>query len=211
MPSCRPGPGRRAQDRHSGPRILQATSTAFCVVRKSLKTRQRGFDDSSSPSAKTPYADSLSVRRLVLKSPGIRPFFADGCSPRTRPADPEPFSGDRLSLWLLYSVNGERQLLRSSPSGIGQPCRVRASLRGRRRSPHDGIRRKGRTICSTAMSLSRPPQRADLPFPSSPARDIPPPGGGARRAAASAAARCFMRWLVVPTGTLFRWPTCDGG
>ena len=198
-------------DRRNTPMILWATSTEFCVIRKPLKRRQRGFDDSSSRSAKTPLANPLSARRSGRRSPGIPPFFAGGCAPWTGAGGSKTLSDGQVSPWLLYSVNGERQLLRSSPSGIGQPCRVRASLRGRRRSPHDGIRRKGRTICSTAMSLSRPPQRADLPFPSSPARDIPPPGGGARRAAASAAARCFMRWLVVPTGTLFRWPTCDGG
>jgi hypothetical protein len=164
------------------------------------------------PSAKTSSANLLSTRRSALKSPGSRPFFAGGCAPWAGAGSSESLPESPLSLRLLYSGNRERYLLlRSSPSGIGQPCRVRASLRGRRRSPQDGIRREGRTICSTAMSLSRPPQRADLPFPSSPARDIPPLGGGARRAAASAAARCFMRWPVVPTGTLFRWPTCDGG
>ena len=41
------------------PRILQSTSTAICVFRKPLKTRRRGFDDSSSPSAKTPLRDIL--------------------------------------------------------------------------------------------------------------------------------------------------------
>jgi Phage major capsid protein E len=35
------------------PEILQSTSTGTCVVRKSLKKAQRGFDDSSSRSAKT--------------------------------------------------------------------------------------------------------------------------------------------------------------
>jgi hypothetical protein len=50
------------QDRFGGPRILQATSTVICVVRKRLKTRQSRFDDSTSPSANMPYADSLSAR-----------------------------------------------------------------------------------------------------------------------------------------------------
>ena len=45
---------RGGGDRHSELRILQATSTTICVVRKSLKTRRRGFDDSSSPSARHP-------------------------------------------------------------------------------------------------------------------------------------------------------------
>jgi hypothetical protein len=38
-----------------------STSTAICVVRNPLKTRRREFDDSSSPSAKTPLGDTLSV------------------------------------------------------------------------------------------------------------------------------------------------------
>jgi hypothetical protein len=50
------------EDASAGSRILQSTSTKVCVVRKSLKKARRGFDDSSSPSANTYYADSLSVR-----------------------------------------------------------------------------------------------------------------------------------------------------
>jgi hypothetical protein len=146
-----------------------------------------------------------------LRGPGILPSSACGCSPRLSMTGSKGVSERRHSPRLLYSGNRDCGLFSCLRRRIGWPCRVRASLRGRRRSPQDGIRREGRTICSTAMSLRRPPQRADLPFPSSPARDIPPPGGGARRTAASAAARCFMRWPVVPTGTLFRWPTCDGG
>jgi hypothetical protein len=115
-----------------------------------------------------------------------------------------------LTRRLLYSGNRERQLLGSSPLGIGQPCRVRASLRSRRQSPQDGIRKEGRTICSTAMSLSRPPQRADLPFPSSPARDIPPPGGGARRSRSFCRSSVFYavagcpHWYAVPLAHM-RW------
>jgi hypothetical protein len=41
---------------------------------------QRGFDDSVS--AKTPVANPLSARGSLLKSPGVRAFFADGCAPR---------------------------------------------------------------------------------------------------------------------------------
>jgi hypothetical protein len=44
------------------PKILQATSTSAGVLCNPLKTRRRGFDDSSSPSAKTSYADTLSIR-----------------------------------------------------------------------------------------------------------------------------------------------------
>jgi hypothetical protein len=50
---------RRAPHSQTCERILQSTSTAFCVVRKPLKTRQRGFDDSSSPSASTLTCDIL--------------------------------------------------------------------------------------------------------------------------------------------------------
>jgi hypothetical protein len=39
-------------DRQSRSKSLQATSTAICVVHKSLKKARRGFDESSSPSAK---------------------------------------------------------------------------------------------------------------------------------------------------------------
>jgi hypothetical protein len=60
-PSRRPRTRRPALaaggDRRNRPRILQATSTAICVICKSLKRRRRGFDDSSSPSAKTPSRD----------------------------------------------------------------------------------------------------------------------------------------------------------
>jgi hypothetical protein len=42
-------------------RILQATSTAMSVFCKPLQYNKRGFDDSSSPSAKIAYAESLSV------------------------------------------------------------------------------------------------------------------------------------------------------
>jgi hypothetical protein len=49
--------------------ILQTTSTVICVVHKSLKTRKRGFDDSSSPSAKTPVAKfALRLATGALKS-----------------------------------------------------------------------------------------------------------------------------------------------
>ena len=44
-------------------RILQATPTIIRVVHKSLKSNERGFDDSSCRSAKTPSGDTLSARR----------------------------------------------------------------------------------------------------------------------------------------------------
>jgi hypothetical protein len=43
----------RGDGRHGRPGIRQASSTTICVVRKSLILQKRGFDDSSSPSAKT--------------------------------------------------------------------------------------------------------------------------------------------------------------
>jgi hypothetical protein len=94
--------------------------------------------------------------------------------PLHRRCVPPPGRGTRQSR-LACEVHGE-QLEAAHPRTSCGRCSGRrlrvaaavlASLRGRRRSPHDGIRREGRTICSMATSLSRPPQRADLPFPSS--------------------------------------------
>jgi hypothetical protein len=52
--AARPGarvPPRAIGDRRRSLKILQATPTAACVVHKPLKTRRRGFDDRTSPSA----------------------------------------------------------------------------------------------------------------------------------------------------------------
>jgi hypothetical protein len=65
---------RAIKDRQSSLRILQATSTATCVVRKSLKKRRRGFDHSSSPSA------SLPIRDILFGHPGAGPNGAE-CGP----------------------------------------------------------------------------------------------------------------------------------
>jgi hypothetical protein len=60
-------------------KILQATSTTICVSYNPLKKRQRGFDDSLSPSANIVDADSLSVCWSALKSRGVPPFLAVHC------------------------------------------------------------------------------------------------------------------------------------
>jgi hypothetical protein len=49
--------------------ILQATSTAICVVCKSLQTRRRGFDESSSPSAKAMRENTLSASQILVVEP----------------------------------------------------------------------------------------------------------------------------------------------
>jgi hypothetical protein len=154
---------------------------------------QRMFDPGCSPSAKTPPGDSLSAGRSAPKSRGIRLFFADGCAPWAGAGSSKCLSDARHSLRLLYSGNRERQLLSFRRRALGSPAGFALLFGVDAGRPMMGSEGEGRTICSTAMSLRRPPQRADLPFPSSPARDIPPPCGGARKAAASAAARCFMR------------------
>jgi hypothetical protein len=45
--------------RNPGPKLLQSTFTADCVVSKPLKTKRRGFDDSFSPSTSLPIWDVL--------------------------------------------------------------------------------------------------------------------------------------------------------
>jgi hypothetical protein len=55
----RPPTGASSGDRRNRPRILQATFTKISVVCKPLKKNERGFDDRTSPSAKTPCRDIL--------------------------------------------------------------------------------------------------------------------------------------------------------
>jgi hypothetical protein len=70
---------RAIKDRQSSLRILQARSTAICVVHKPLKTRQRGFDDRTSPSASLPTRDILFPPLIRGRNPAecgdLRPFF----------------------------------------------------------------------------------------------------------------------------------------
>ena len=65
-------PGKRMETAAAGPGFSQATSTVLCVVRKSLKMRQRGFDDNSSPSAKTPSRDILFLLLTSSRKPAER-------------------------------------------------------------------------------------------------------------------------------------------
>ena len=51
----------------------------------------------SSPSAKTPSGDTLSVRAAARKSPGIPPFLTAGCSPRLARMNAKTLSEARLS------------------------------------------------------------------------------------------------------------------
>jgi hypothetical protein len=80
LPCCsRPEWTTALQAAHRPP-TRAAVETARLGVRKSLKIRWRGFDDSSCSSAKTPLGDS--VRGAARKSPGILPILTAGCSPR---------------------------------------------------------------------------------------------------------------------------------
>lgn len=100
-PLCRPRASPPAVagdgDRQNRLRILQATSTAFCVVHNPLISHRRGFDDRTRPSANMPSADSLSVRCRALKSPGIAPLSAVGCAPPAGAKSGNPLSQVRLS------------------------------------------------------------------------------------------------------------------
>ena len=57
-PVCRCSSGEHRRWRN----FLQSISTAICVIRNPLNLAKRGFDDSFSPSAKTPSGNTLSTR-----------------------------------------------------------------------------------------------------------------------------------------------------
>jgi hypothetical protein len=68
------------------------------IPRSGVLESRECFWSHSSRSANTAYADSLSVCRPPSRSPGIRPFFADGCAPWTGAGGSESLSSARLSL-----------------------------------------------------------------------------------------------------------------
>ena len=75
------------------PEILQATSTAIRVVHKPLKTRRRGFDDSSSPSAISsagPRERRLCQHRSVWHLPQAQSMASPTSSPASSTSSPMP-------------------------------------------------------------------------------------------------------------------------
>ena len=172
-PPCRPrtGPlaveGRARRDRL---RILQSTSTAFCVVRKPLKTRRRGFDDSSSPSASR---DILFSSLRAAESPqnaGLRGYLSEPRAAAAKAASGHfPSPSLSLSLSALPPMepnhgrfgtdvrNSQNQWVSSRPCGRGFE---RAALR---RSEHGSNIRFGSDVRMTCFPCAAGPLAARVP------------------------------------------------
>ena len=90
-----------------------------------------------------PYADSLSVRGRALKSPRIRPFFADSCAPLDTGQGSESLSDARLSLRLFTSAirypfrfYALAQAFSGSSAGCGFELPIGVPMEFRKTPPH---------------------------------------------------------------------------